>query len=590
MRSLTKLIKTGFYISFVVSLLLIGFIVVWKTSYVSGVLSIEKNWNDIVKNRIHEGAGSSLKISEADEKELNMLLAKTGSMFFVDSKAMGILKDSVDLFISSPSVKNLMKVWDGFDVVLIGARRNSSIFLVIALSLIAVANILILRFVVFKPQEKCLKFVKSISDELSGFRFGNDIVFNRRSPFTEIASLEASLRKVSENLKVYSLILDVTERAKTVGDLTEELDKDLRKIVNFNRIAFARLIEKQVMAEIAFSDSKEILLTAPFTQSVYKTSLTKVMRTGKPRIINDLEVYLDGHPDSRSTKLLVDEGMRSSLTFPIFINDKCIGFLFLNSFERHAFTEKDAKSLEILNEFLSLAYQKTSLAHDLVINATTGFTKLVEGKDNETGNHVVRVAYYSKIIAEELSKDPNFSISPKYVQEIFEQSTLHDIGKVGIPDKVLMKPAKLTQGEFEVIKTHTTIGHGILEGLDKNSNFYGKKFFEMGSKIARYHHEKWDGSGYPDGLKGDGIPLCGRIVAVADVFDALTSKRPYKEAFGYEESMGIIKKGSGGHFDPDVVDAFVKVSARIRRVYEEHRDIDNLERDRFMKTPNSFTG
>jgi putative two-component system response regulator len=155
------------------------------------------------------------------------------------------------------------------------------------------------------------------------------------------------------------------------------------------------------------------------------------------------------------------------------------------------------------------------------------------------------------------------------VETILYAAPMHDLGKIGIPDQILMKPAKLDPVEWEIMKQHTIIGAKILKGSDA-------EFIRLGESIAICHHEKWDGRGYPNGLEGKAIPIAGRIVAIADVFDALTSQRPYKEAFPWEKSLAIIREGRGSHFDPEVADAFFAIQDEIRIIREQY-DKDNQE-------------
>jgi putative two-component system response regulator len=186
-----------------------------------------------------------------------------------------------------------------------------------------------------------------------------------------------------------------------------------------------------------------------------------------------------------------------------------------------------------------------------------------EYKDMDTGEHIKRVSRYSAAIARRMGLDE------KTIETILYAAPMHDLGKIGIPDHILLKPAMLDPAEWEIMKTHTVIGAKILNGSDA-------EYIKMGEIIARSHHEKWDGSGYPDGLKGKKIPISGRITAIADVFDALTSKRPYKEPFSVEDSLVIIRAGRGNHFDPDVVDAFFAIQDEILAIKKEY-DNDNKQ-------------
>jgi putative two-component system response regulator len=198
--------------------------------------------------------------------------------------------------------------------------------------------------------------------------------------------------------------------------------------------------------------------------------------------------------------------------------------------------------------------------------------KLAESRDTDTGAHLERVRTYSRILAEQLSGLPKYrdEVNAEFVRLIFLTSPLHDIGKVAVPDNVLLKPGPLTQDEFELMKRHTT--HGA-ETLDAALNeFPSACYLRMAREIAATHHEWYDGSGYPLGLKGDEIPLCGRIVALADVYDALTCRRVYKAAYSHENARAIILQSRGTHFDPDVVDAFLANERRFMALREELAD------------------
>jgi putative two-component system response regulator len=195
--------------------------------------------------------------------------------------------------------------------------------------------------------------------------------------------------------------------------------------------------------------------------------------------------------------------------------------------------------------------------------------KLAEYRDEDTGRHIERIQYFSKLLVTRMADMPIFKnqITPIYVDNITNASPLHDIGKVGIPDTILLKPGKLTTEEFEVMKTHTVIGFDLLQTI---KNRYTKNsFINVGIEISRSHHEKWDGTGYPDKLIGAEIPLAARILAVTDVYDALRSKRPYKVGFDHATSCKIILEGRGTHFDPDVIEAFIDLQDTFELIYAE---------------------
>ncbi len=195
--------------------------------------------------------------------------------------------------------------------------------------------------------------------------------------------------------------------------------------------------------------------------------------------------------------------------------------------------------------------------------------KLAEYRDEDTGLHIERIQYFCKLLVERLVDKPRFQnqISPIFIDNIIHASPLHDIGKVGIPDHILLKPGRLNTHEFEIMKTHPLIGFEILETV--KDRYTRNSFIDTGLEISRSHHEKWNGTGYPDGIKGDAIPLSARILAVADVYDALRSKRPYKAAFDHVSSCRIILEGQGEHFDPDVIEAFTTLQDEFSHVYDE---------------------
>jgi putative two-component system response regulator len=206
--------------------------------------------------------------------------------------------------------------------------------------------------------------------------------------------------------------------------------------------------------------------------------------------------------------------------------------------------------------------------------------KLAESRDPETGHHLERVQRYSQCLAEALAGDSKYSgeIDSHFIQLIFQTSPLHDIGKVGIPDCVLLKPGHLSDDEFAIMKTHTRIGAETLEAALKD--FPQARFLRVARDIARSHHERWDGKGYPDGLVGEQIPLVARIVAVADVYDALTSKRSYKAAFAHTVAREIILAEAGRQFDPDVVGAFRAAEEDFMRVRSQFStSSDHLDSD-----------
>jgi putative two-component system response regulator len=219
--------------------------------------------------------------------------------------------------------------------------------------------------------------------------------------------------------------------------------------------------------------------------------------------------------------------------------------------------------------------RRTEEVHDIQDVTILTMASLAETRDNETGNHIIRTQHYVKLLALQLREHPRFAhyLDDATINLLFKSAPLHDIGKVGIPDSILLKPGKLTQEEFETMKTHTTQGKLAIESAESR---LGKNvpFLRCAKEIAYSHQEKWDGSGYPEGLAGDAIPISARLMAIADVYDALISRRVYKPPFTHEASMSIIEEGRGRHFDPDVVDAFVAIQRQCQEIAERHANTD----------------
>ncbi len=230
-------------------------------------------------------------------------------------------------------------------------------------------------------------------------------------------------------------------------------------------------------------------------------------------------------------------------------------------------------ALEQQNERLEQAVHERTLevvrTQDVAIYC---LASLAETRDNETGNHLRRTQYYIKALAEELKRHPKFSqvLTDEAITLIYKSAPLHDIGKVGVPDRVLLKPGKLEPDEWQEMLKHPTHGRDAINRAEKDLG--STSFLNFAREIVYTHHEKWDGSGYPRGIKGEDIPVSGRLMALADVYDALISQRVYKPPFSHEQAVDIIVDGRGGHFDPDVVDAFLAIESQFITIAEQFED------------------
>lgn len=235
------------------------------------------------------------------------------------------------------------------------------------------------------------------------------------------------------------------------------------------------------------------------------------------------------------------------------------------------------------NKFLEAEIEKRTrevmALQDVTIHT---MASLAETRDSDTGNHIRRTSNYVKVLAEKLRTHPRFGffLDDKTIELLYKSAPLHDIGKVGIPDRILLKPGRFEPHEFEIMKTHTTLGRDAIVAAERDLGI-SVDFLKYAKEIAYSHQEKWDGSGYPQGLKGDAIPISARLMAVADVYDALISRRVYKEGMSHAQAVEIIARGSGQHFDPDIVTAFMQLQDEFQAIAARYADSDqDMEKKR----------
>ena len=244
--------------------------------------------------------------------------------------------------------------------------------------------------------------------------------------------------------------------------------------------------------------------------------------------------------------------------------------------ETHLKLKASADFLRDKSDYLEQEVNKRTREVAAIQDVTIlAMASLAETRDSDTGNHIRRTQFYVKALAERLKGHPRFAaiLDAPTIAMLFKSAPLHDIGKVGIPDRILLKPGRFEPHEFEIMKTHTTLGRMAIEHAEKSLGM-SVDFLNCAKEIAQWHQEKWDGSGYPDGIGGDDIPVAARLMAVADVYDALISRRVYKEGMPHEKAVQIILEGKGSHFDPDMVDAFMDIQGEFRAIAEAYADSD----------------
>lgn len=288
------------------------------------------------------------------------------------------------------------------------------------------------------------------------------------------------------------------------------------------------------------------------------------------RIFPCAVIIISGRSSNRDLELAIDQGADDYLIKPI---DPTILLARLQLHEKlidareaaRCYSSELANQSSRLTDVIESRRQEQQAIQDAAIFT---LAKVAESRDNETGNHLIRISEFSGILSSALVNHPEPSRRLTSIESLSipRLSTLHDIGKVGIPDSILLKPGKLDAEEWRIMQSHTVIGWEILE--EAVQQFPSASFLRGAALIAKYHHERWDGSGYPSGLSGEDIPLAARIVALADVFDALTSDRPYRSAWSCDKTREHIIEGSGSHFDPMLVDVFIDRFEDFRRIQQ----------------------
>jgi HD-GYP domain-containing protein (c-di-GMP phosphodiesterase class II) len=294
-------------------------------------------------------------------------------------------------------------------------------------------------------------------------------------------------------------------------------------------------------------------------------SLRKILEKGLPRVINNQLTFEDNTHEH--TRRIGRQGYAASYTLPIFNDGNFVGFIFFNSYEKDVFTESVLSQLDVYGHMISLmVINELASIHTLTAALkTTGH--ITHARDPETGSHIDRMSRYSRLIATALADD--YELDDSYIEHIFMFSPLHDIGKIGIPDKILLKPGQLDDLESAVMRTHASKGREIIDDLVSNFGLENVEYMNVLRNIAEHHHEAVNGSGYPSGMQGDDIPLEARIVAVADVFDALTSKRPYKHAWTNEDAFATLQELAGETLDKDCVKALLDNIEEVERIQKQ---------------------
>lgn len=381
----------------------------------------------------------------------------------------------------------------------------------------------------------------------------------------------AELKPVMEEINVCFNKLD------KLIDLIENMNMDVSfegilnyiystfsEFIPYQHIGIALLKDNGKILEASYGVSDPLLYNLPkklvgIRAEVSKTSLEGIVKNGTPRVINDLENYTKNKTVDYNI-ILLEAGIKSSISLPLKVGNKPIGIIFFSNMNKGVYNDEHIEFLVTLSNSIAISLNKNIFIDEMLYSTLLALTKMAEARDEQTADHLDRMTAYAVKITEFLMADKLFEdeITVPFLMGIERFSPMHDIGKVGVKDGILLKPGKLTAEEFEEMKKHVTYGADVLRTAESNIAKQKYSMFSMGIEIVEGHHEWWDGSGYPYKKSKTEIPLSARIVAIADVFDALTSKRPYKSAFEFEESFNYIMEGSGSHFDPTIINSLEK--------------------------------
>ncbi|MEW6647641.1 MAG: HD domain-containing phosphohydrolase [Pseudomonadota bacterium] len=357
---------------------------------------------------------------------------------------------------------------------------------------------------------------------------------------------------------------------KSISDKLVLVHDEVRGHYPFiDRIAVAMYEpERDLLKTFIYSSKNETPLQFYETTLSASSSLSEIARSGNARVVNDTTIF-DGVNKVHATAL-GKSGYSSSFTIPFYSDSALAGFIFMNSRHKNVFSEPACHGLSPFVYLISLLVLKEIDMTNVLRGSISSALDLSQHRDPETGAHLQRMSRYTRVIATEVA--PLHGLNDEYVEYIYQFAPLHDVGKIAVPDRILLKPGRLTEEEFDAMKKHTLIGRDIVDRMLTNLRLQGMRHTMMLRDIVELHHEAIDGSGYPHGLSGGKIPLAARIIAVADIFDALTSSRPYKDAWSNAAAFDELERISGSKLDPQCVAALKKNRAVVEEIQNKFTD------------------
>jgi HD-GYP domain-containing protein (c-di-GMP phosphodiesterase class II) len=368
----------------------------------------------------------------------------------------------------------------------------------------------------------------------------------------------------------YHDTLDALNRSAPLSDKLKGLHDVLSKRFGFiDRVSVALYDPKtDDLKTFVHSSGGAQPLVQYQAKLAHTKSLQEMVASGKPRVINDLAVFSNGLHEH--TQRIAGEGYGASYTLPLYFSGEFSGFVFFNSYRKNVFDEQVLHFLDVFAHLISLVVEADLASIRTLVSTVHAARDFANLRDTETGAHLDRMSRYARIIARELA--PKYGFDDEYVEHVFLFAPLHDIGKIGIPDSVLLKTGQLDAAEKQLMKTHPKKGRALIDAMLRDFRLESFEYLNILRNIAEYHHETLDGKGYPHGLRGDSVPLEARIVAVADVFDALTSDRPYKKAWTVDEAFEELKVLAAIKLDSDCVEALISNRAQLEEIMRHFKE------------------
>jgi HD-GYP domain-containing protein (c-di-GMP phosphodiesterase class II) len=365
-------------------------------------------------------------------------------------------------------------------------------------------------------------------------------------------------------------ILRALNESGTLSEKLRAIHQLLRDRQDFvDRIAVATYDPKTDLLKTFLHSSGEddplSLYQAKLGESL---SLREIMETRRPRALNDLAALDPG--EKEHARRIAAQGYRSSYTLPMFDNGAFFGFVFFDSYRKGAFRMEVLGDLDLFGHLISLVVINNLTSIRTMLATVKAARDITAFRDTELGAHLDRMAHYSRLIAKGLAGTYRFN--DEFIEYIFLFSPLHDIGKIGMPDAILQKADRLNPQEFELMKTHSEKGRQIIDAMLRDFGLDSVQHIDILRNIAEYHHEAVDGTGYPRGIQGEAIPIEARIIAVADIFDALTNQRAYKKAWSNAEAFALLRQLAGKQLDRDCVKALIQNADAIEEIQQRFRD------------------